>query len=564
MNPERYPMHFDPVPCDPEAAIATLSTRTLAELCYKLPQYEIVHEARADNPWLDVITNERSRRIQATRRLSTLEAYRPSQAESPEYDAEAGPMAYLELARDTNLEAEMATEKIGKGMPEKDLVNALMHSYIQSKLPEDAADDSRNLINPELLDFFAANARGLLLGPLSAATLSYRDEKNALVRSYVARPGTTKLSYQLHILNKPQLEGLRIEVENLPYRASVPDFYQQRRAYQDDILEAIVSECVELCGLVEDVDLGDYLRMGTTTERMPLAYHSVAELRQAIQQSPLPPSEVCKIFLVQPQKFWKVLTNTNEVTVRKRRIEIETKQRLEALKAQPKPSNEANHNKVRQENPENIDIVQRLLDDPEVNETVLDAEQGSPVAITELDRLISGSKFDKLLDKHIELIGRALWENMGDQSSRGLQLDNWDKFNVGGSLRGKFEGNLRNLKITQLPVNEEELKKTLHRSYSPDMLPAKNALRLLIEAEMKPTGKPAEPVHLTMLMMIQKTRSYAKPRDLLRKSKQSARTTGPAAALRLATEAQIMSRAVEGEALARPLRIGLPGLGKRR
>jgi len=555
LTPEGVPVSFDPVPYDPEAVLAMVSTATLIELEGVLHDPE---RSRADNPWLQAVALERSTRVRTTRTLKTLEKYQPSEVESPIYDAEAGPAAYLELVRDANCEAGMALELYDEGMAEKYSINRLIRSYVESKLEENANSLPINSVDSEFVDFLTANARGILLGPLSAVTLSYRREKSTFIHNRVTelKPGSGVLRYKLHSLSKEQLVGLRIELESLPYSLPVPDFYQMQRIHQNDILEMIFSECTEMHEFMNEIDPK---LIWANPKRMPLAYHSVAELRQAVTENPsLSSAEVCNLFLEQPQDFWKALTYASK-TETAQRLEAEAASRRQKLEESAAQAQQSELGEESVEELENIDFIERLLNDPEVREEVLDVEPGGAVMITEPDRIISASKFDSLLAKHIELIGRALWENTERPNPNGLRLVRWDESDIGRVLRGGYEGNLRNVSITQLGVTEEELGQALN-NYIPEKIPAKSALRLLIEAEMKPTGKPAEPVHLTMLLLTRKSDQW----DGLHKSMRGARATGPATALRLRMQAQQTARFVKGNALIHPLRVGLPGLGKRR
>lgn len=568
------PPRFDPAPRNPEAAIATLGMRALIELDGVLanPGTDL---AKAENPWAGVVTAERSKR---TRNITATQDYLPSLVESPTYDSEKGPMAYLELIRETNLANGLTKSGVNKSIPEGALINDLIRPYITPESSHPLAG-SNDLFEGEMMSFFTANIKGLLLGPLSTARISYEHDKYEAIRSHVPDASiedAAVLKYQVHRhgLKKKDLEALRMGVEDVPFRSSVPDFYQIGRIHQNDILKAITTEWTEMHTFITTID-AELLQKHSNRTQMPLAYRSFAELQLAVEQNPLvAPKEICKVFLQQPQEFEEAIHQLREVAARSQRLATQLARTTRSYMIRTPRTIESNNTTAMHEADsravlasikkfENMGKVQHLINDPDVNAAVLDASAGEAIAITELDQIMPASKFDTTLDKHIELIGRALWENTEERCPDGLRLARWSALNIGELLRSKFNGNLRNLKITQSPIAKEHLRETLD-SYSIEATSVDSALRLLIEAEMKPTGKKAEPALLSMLLFIRKARPGVRNQDVLCKNKAGVRTTGPEVAHILQMEARAIGRAVELTGRVRPLSAGLPSLGKNR
>ncbi|HYG83926.1 MAG TPA: hypothetical protein VD907_03545 [Verrucomicrobiae bacterium] len=570
------PEYLHRAPRDPEAAIATLETRQLVELDDRFTNSE-ANVARIDNPWLQVIAAERSQRA---RSLKAIQEYRPPTVEGPDYDIERGPSGYLEQARRVNLAAALNPDQMSK-LPDKALLGNLVQSYILPELRR-ASGDNIDLTSDEMLDFLTANLQGIVLMPHSAAATSYENAKYEVIRSHIpdASPAQPhKLKYQVHKLGfkKENIENLRIAVEDVPFRSAAPDFYQIPRTHQNNILLAITDEWVKMCTYIDTID-PTLLPQYAHPPQMPLAYRSFLELHQAVARNSLVPrEEICRIFLQRPQEFEEELRRKSEITARnlntakslaRAAVNNQFVQNLAVTPplSRPEANRTENNTTTTPETPEensNLIEIQALLNDPDVNSAVLEAGLGESVLVTKPDNLIPARQFDKLIDKHIELIGRALWENMDEKDNGGLRLTGWDTVEAGALLRGKFYGNLRNLKITQAPVTDERLLNNLRLQIA-GLPPTGEALQLLLEAELKPTGKKSEPVLLSLVILIRKAQAGQRNHDTLGKIKTGLRTTGPEVARKLNDKAMAVGRANEFINRSKPLSAGLPGLGRSR
>jgi len=219
----------------------------------------------------------------------------------------------------------------------------------------------------------------------------------------------------------------------------------------------------------------------------------VNNLRTAIQENPsIPPLQVCRAFLTQPREFHNVvgLLRQNaqaEADFRSQHAAVEEQaERIKALYALPPNQQE----------------IYALANDPEVNLDLVKAPLGEAVAITKPDVPIMNSRFDDIVDKHIQLLGRTAYERM-DRRNAGLRLNRWKNVSAGALLRAEypekrgqkkktgFLGNMLNLQITKFPVTQETLDHFFGHLNEGELPTVDDAYDLAIYAEMKSSGRPA-------------------------------------------------------------------------
>lgn len=551
---ERSPASFDPASFHQEMAIGSLGISSLAKLRDVLSTDV---EPGANTDWLKIVTAERLSRIDD---IMELRNQRPL-PESPAYNPNKGPAKYLSDVRKHNIQDQIYRYRIGSDLPDqKAFVTAVVARHARSavsKIDRSKSDVSQS----DLTEFFISNAQGVLLGSLTAITQQYKKQQYAALQACIPEASIGNRSeFRTHVrrsdVSRGQLIDLQRAIRAIPYRLSTPNFFKMSGHQQNDVLAQLTVEWTELCELLVAHN-PDLLTVGVNRRRSPLAYCAVDELREAIANSaPLTPAEVCEAFLTTKRLFSDHLVEIKERTVERQRLADFKAQQAARRKEEHRQQMEAAAAAAREAAVQrtNIGRIQSLIKDENVNDSVLDAQMGEPVLITEANKPIPLKDFEDVVDKHIELIGRALWENTEDKSPDGLQLRQWPAFNVGKAIRGAFNGRLQNLKITRLPVSEEELAEVVE---SPQAI--KNVVRLLLELEMKSSGKPPEGVLLTMLLSI--SRPAGRKSDVLYKLKKGARTTAMQVAESLHMDSVATAWAIESEGKQRPLRTGLPGLG---
>jgi len=152
---------------------------------------------------------------------------------------------------------------------------------------------------------------------------------------------------------------------------------------------------------------------------------------------------------------------------------------------------------------------------------------GKPVALTPSGTIILRGKLGPIINKNLELLGRGMYTNFPYPNPRGVALLNWGKIDLEKSLRGSHHGGMLDLRITRLPISEEELQKYLGKSYDPMYMNPGTVAHLMLNAAMKSSGRQPSDVLLRMFLI---ARQYDHKKDSIRVSGSHFRTTGPAMA----------------------------------
>jgi hypothetical protein len=521
-------------PLDQERLIASLDLRDLTEL-------QDMFSEPDSSPWLAVVRRER---ISRERALEEARVYRPDLPESPAY--QGGTEKYMSSIRRINLGGRLIGPDYQKLKYEKVLVDDMARDYLaQNRLRMERLDPAIGFEN--LIAFFASNLKYVVGAPRALAMREYDVARNAILRTHLL--GLVVLNKDLLHTTARQIEGVtaerlqaaQTEIEGLPYKSPLSDFFQMDQSAQRSILQAFGEEWVELCTIMHTADpqLLHILKNRTNA----LAFRPVQELRQAIALNPLvSPADICKAFLRAPRTFVPCLAQL--------RSRAESAQRLEAFRrTETGPRLSENELKIRE-----------LLNDPRIHPEVLNLLPGDTAHITPKDTPIPGREFEKIVDAHLELLGRALAQAGPIHNPRGVALERWHKLNVGELLRGKFNGNLRNLSITRLRVTEEDLAQHLGSSYDHDIIQPEAVAKLVVQVEQKSTGRQSSPVFATLLLVVRKSETK---KDAVYKSAHKVVSTGAAAAESLRREAVASARVIEGYKLESTINFGLRNIRRR-
>ncbi len=285
-----------PVPSEHDAFLGSLGHNELVELGEILPG--------RNSDWRLAIRSERFTR---EREIDGIRTHVPP-AESPPYDPEAGPEGYIDQIRQVNRQITLNYTYPFLRYNKLQIRQIADQSVarIRPALWESARCNAR-LNNDELSEFLYVNLRGIALPPRVLGLMAFQSQRYKAVRLYMptVRINDPNIKGQIHDqdITRVQIEAAKQAVLALQHTTPFPDFFQMQPDHKDAIVTALSAEWIELCKLTAQYD--PYaLEVRTSRLQAPLSYHSIATLRQAIEQNPLiEPAKICNLFLKRPREF---------------------------------------------------------------------------------------------------------------------------------------------------------------------------------------------------------------------------------------------------------------------
>ncbi len=481
---------------DQEEAIASLDLREL----------QLLHKS-CMGPWRFIF---RRTQLSHEQELARLRVNYPEMTDSPPYDETMGIEDLLGAYR-TAFTAESSTREWSKLLEEKRKLGIWATEYFERNRLEQRftfMGVDKNL----LVGSLTFNLYGLLAARTQAWS-AFNADRNKILRARL--PGVNIMNeHQIRTdavqagVTPKQIKAVDEEVKALTsFKTSLPDFFQCSPDKQQQIINALGKEWEEML-LTFWTNDRTILYGEATFKQRPLAYLPLADLRRALEQNPSTnPGAICRLFLNHSTRFASKL----------------------AVLTTPKPPKPSPIIPKRPEIVEpvfskNERAIDELLQDPHINPNVLDLCPGDTVALTPEGALIPRKDLEPIVDKHLQLIGRVIYEGVSGIGPEwpGVNLVRWDKFNVGEVLRGNFNGNVRNLQLTRLPVSQQELQAHFGTTYDPKVVSPESVTRLIFSLELKGTGRKAESAMLNMLLVVRAPKGETAQ---LYKAKRGARST---------------------------------------
>ncbi len=305
-----------PVPSEHDAFLGSLGHKELIELGEIFPD--------KDTGWRLAIRQERATR---EREIEGIRTYVPP-AESPPYDPEVGPEGYIDQIRQFNMKATVSyAYPVMKD--EKLQIRQFADQSVARNRPAlwESTWSTARLSNDELSEFLYLNLRGIALPSRALGLTAFESQKCRTVRLHLptVRINDANIRYQVRDqdITREQIEAAKQAVLDLPHTTPFPDFFQMTSGQQAAIVAALGAEWVELCKITAQ---HDPRALGVQALRLqgPLSYHSVATLRQAIEQNPsIEPGKICRLFLRQPREFEAGLEAVRKDIERKEQLRLQ-------------------------------------------------------------------------------------------------------------------------------------------------------------------------------------------------------------------------------------------------
>lgn len=385
-------------------------------------------------------------------------------------------------------------------------------------------------------DFVVSNLQAIFLTPYRIAAHAYEQQLNDIIRSYL-QPGNTSLQYTIDRKRVTPESAAQVETAlgNLRYYSPLPDFMQMPREQQQEIGQHVLQEIRGILGAIAQPSLIRQARQNTS-----LAYVSLAELQQALDNPANNPQDVYRTFLETPQRFRSLMLQPPTYTEERRRWGSRAHSSLPAPPVIHGPEVD-----LLPTSPNELKIRQ-LLNDPEINTNVLDLRPGDTIPLTIPDTIVSLGSFERIIDKHTQLIGRTLAEGIINPHPKGVSLPDWNALDIARLLRaGKrgqmFNGRIMNLRLTRLLVTREQLDAAFPKSPAHRTTHVETAARLAFSVDFKSGGR--EPIpHMQEIIIAARQSS---DRDRIQKAKLKKQGMGPEALETIFWEAAAISRVVQ-------------------
>jgi hypothetical protein len=438
--------------------------------------------------WGGIISEERENRVLQLKEFWKLPDTLPSPKE--EY---LGVYAFFADARAQNVQGPPITDA------------ELMRFPIQRDIIKQQSEKLADRLTGEVCDIFEGKARAavfiennleqLLLAPRVHAVRNYVAAQHTLFRGTVPQKPLEADSAVL-IVDEDRTTGKHLETavkgkEALAYTVAPYDFFQLNNQQKHVILTEFLGEVQALAAMTRQAGFDKRLlcvsKNRTNQDYMPLAYLSPLDLRQAIREHPGISAEmIYRTFFESPRQFGTA-TATFET------LQQAAEQKQAARQAEQAPAlleqrrKEAAFAALSPNEQERV----KLLQDTEVNPAILELQPGDSINVTELDAIMPGRDFERVVEKHMQLLGRSLYASLDGHSTSGVDLHTtWynPTENVGARLRKGSLGALRNLRITWAPMSTEEIQGHFKSNYNPRKHADEAVMKLIIAAEIKNSG----------------------------------------------------------------------------
>lgn len=418
-------------------------------------------------PWQDIILHERTRHEKVIHNIWQV----PPTPQSAPYPKGLSAATYVDTIRVRSNAVNTNPQYATHFHKEAQALGELSYPILKTKLGYQS-----KYLNQGLTDFAKANLSAVLLAPRVMALQTYSTERNDTIKIYLPTEmvkGKTQvgISIDRHKATGAQLDYVLKVIGEIPYRTPLPDFFQLPEARRTAILEHVTDEVTQFVKLAESYGL-DNLVNGKS---VPLGILSAKDFHNTLAEQPeMPALELCSLFFREPHNFKKQAAFHAAVTRARYQHIADVRAAVEQAKSDITPAEvpDVSVPEAQSAIPEDLDPneqeIYRLVNDPDVTEAVLDLRPGETVAITDEVSLYSQAQLDEVLDKHLELIGRAIYESIDSQNPKGVILYDWNRTSIGGLLRGKgFHGNVRNIHVTRLLATVEELQTQFGDNYDP-------------------------------------------------------------------------------------------------
>lgn len=382
-------------------------------------------------------------------------------------------------------------------------------SFVTAQLSENASlgTDRDEIIIRRLVDEFCG-VYGPVLTQLAGAQTprdSLEDFLSNNLRGIAMLP-------RLLILRSHNPELWSTEEED-PTRTQLPDFFVLSTDEQRSIVGLVGEELLELGRIMREHDpkLLKIFRKIAARSR-PLAVLSVGDLSDALANySSLQPVEICRLFMRDPNNFTANLTRASEVPVNEEKVEsLKDPIRLDTWALLDTPLSPVRNRRA----------ILSLLHGTRANRQALNLPPHGTIRLTTQNAPISMVDFDLLIDTHLQIIGRQLYEGVANENAKGVIMPGWRDANIGAVLRGDFYGTLQNLILSRLPVTEDSLK-VFREHFRPDAPSADHFADLLFSTELKSSGQKPRMTLLRTLVIVETGTPY----DIIRKHKLLKSTT---------------------------------------
>jgi|GEM_PF-2573880 len=340
--------------------------------------------------------------------------------------------------------------------------------------------------------FIQANLERVLLAPRVHARRNYAAAQNALFMNVVPqKPSETNPN--TFVVDEDRVTRKHFEAavqskQDLPYEIKPYDFFKLNNKQKNVILTEFFGEVQALAAMTGQASLSkQLLSFSKNRHHLPLAYLSPLHLREIIRDYPNVGTEMLYRTYFETPRHLSNATSTFET------LQQEAEQRQAALRAKAEPALIEQRRKAAELaalSPNDQEIM-KLLQDEEVNPNVLGLQPGGSIGITEIDKIMPGNQFERVVEKHIQLLGRSLYGSLPEHSASGVDLHTtWynPAQNVGARLRDKSLGALRNLRITWAPMTTEEIQEYFKSNYDPRKHADEAVMKLVVAAEIKNAG----------------------------------------------------------------------------
>jgi hypothetical protein len=502
-TPNRLPDEV-PRPEDPQAILGAITLRGLENL-----------QARVNQPWAGILARER-RAHEASLRALWETPQQPEVAPTPEtFDARE----YLDDIRKTNIRNHFTSTDLERFRDERSRVSGIGSGFADTVLTD--REKSRFDTSWDEHHFVVGNLQATLISPRVHGLKQYEARRNALIKDklpiqQVQGKISSGFIVDRHKVTGDQLNTTLKAVRDIPYKTPQPDFFQLPRESQTAVVTHLLKEVAELTEITSALRLSKQLLVEGNA---PLAYMSPRDFTVAVKNCrPADRPELCKLFFTDITQFMQQVTISKNL---QHAAKSTLGQRLEPLD-QPISETLAQAAETHTLSA-NEQEIQKLLADPDVNEAVLDLRPNDTVSLVSEGQEIAGSHMETIVDRHLELIGRAIHESLPNPSLEGVMLYDWTKANIGGLLRDKHLGRIVNLKITRLLATPEELQGQFKDYYDPEKITPDTVAKLIISAELKSSGKKPVPAAIQLLLSV---RRMDRGRDRINKRRTGLRLKG--------------------------------------
>lgn len=344
------------------------------------------------------------------------------------------------------------------------------------------------------------------------------------------------------------IDEMTASVTSLQVTGPYPNFFSLDTAHQKAIISTIGEETKALYALVaHHMPVSSILY--TDVSAGALAYRPAANLARAIELHPeVPPDAICHAFMSSPRTF-------NEQLQTLRRQARGTNRELFALSAAGVDLADQNLRKLSP----NLQRMGELLLSPHTRKEVLSMDYGDavdlsrPSTTTEEAELVTRSDLEKRVNENLALLARGIYQALPVKPDT-VTMPRWDQFNVGKEISGGYYGVVSDIKMTLLPVTQEQLAERLNdRSLRPE-----DHYEVLITMNLRPTGKMNTPVPVAQRLML-RIHASTPTRGTIAKTVWHPYSDAADTVIAMMLESEEIGRRTASYALRHPLRGGLPG-----